>query len=337
MIKENFLSELSYRLSELQQLVNKTNKMPVLILSQYPLDSMMDFRLPNIRESISNIICFIEIGNENLVPDILEQIQGYIDRIILDIDNKRINSRKIIDAVLQYQQKIPILCYSDFDIWGNTAVDFIAYNECGLFDKKVLVCGNSPLSSRIITKLLRYGAQVFLNDEDYIDGVCVCDNNLSISIQSKNIHKISENSNIYDVILGISIFNNTSIGNVYAKSIYDVGLNNFTQEFITTLRDKGASIYRYDNRAGLSSVLLNLLETEYLIKYNMGEVKIGNIDVISGGIMGDDGAIVVDNAYNPQFIVGVANGTGMIKSANLLSEQNIEDMNIIKRLISYGK
>ena len=333
-----FLQDLASRLEDLQYLVKETNKMPVLILSQHPLESMTGALLPNIRESISNIICFVEIGDETYLSIILEKILGHVDRIILDIDNKLNNSRDIIETVLNIQQSIPVLFYSDLDVWGNTSVDFIAYNEGGLKNKKVLVCGNSLLSSRIIAKLLRYGAHVYLHAEEYVDSTLKCDMNTSFSIQSENLHYTQCGDKFYDIIIGSAIFNKAMIYDTDgAKSIYDVGLNNFEQDFIVSMRTNNASIYRYDNRAGISSVLLNLLETEYLIKYNMGEVRIGDIDVISGGVMGIDGAIVVDNAYNPQFVVGVANGTGIIKSATELTQKNIEDIDTINQLIAYGK
>lgn len=339
MDKEQFLLDLSSRLNDLQQLVKDTNKMPVLILSQHPLDSMDSVVLPNIRESISNIICFVEVGNEDYVPIILEKIQGHVDRIILDIDDKRFNSKEIQDAVLSFpKQSIPILYYSDLDVWGNTAIDFIAYKEGGLNNKKVLVCGKSLLSSRIIPKLLKYGSQVYLHAEEYNDSIFACDKHSSIALHSENVHYTSLGKNTYDIMVGVSIFANAAVSYAEcAKSIYDVGLNNFTEDYIVSMRNADVSIFRYDNRAGISSALLNLLETEYLIKYNMGEVKIGNINVISGGVMGCNGAVVVDNAYNPQFVVGVANGTGMIKTSSELTSQNIDDMNTINQLIAYGK
>lgn len=339
MDKEKFLLDLSSRLNDLQQLVKDTNKMPVLILSQHPIDSMVGVVLPNIRESISNIICFVEIGNEDYIPIVLEKIQGHVDRIILDIDDKRFNSKEIKDAVLSFpKQPIPVLYYSDLDVWGNTAIDFIAYKEGGLKDKKVLICGKSLLSSRIINKLLKYGSHVYLHAEEYMDAIFKCDKQTSISIQSENLHYIENKNSSYDIIIGSSIFKKAMVYDTEtAKSIYDVGLNNFTEDYIVSKRNADISIFRYDNRAGISSVLLNLLETEYLIKYNMGEVKIGKINVISGGIMGGNGAVVVDNAYNPQFVVGVANGTGLIKTNSELTSRNIDDMNTINQLIAYGK
>ena len=104
MDKEQFLLDLSSRLNDLQQLVKDTNKMPVLILSQHPLDSMDGVVLPNIRESISNVICFVEVGNEDYIPIILEKIQGHVDRIILDIDDKRFNSKEIKEEEMTKEQ-----------------------------------------------------------------------------------------------------------------------------------------------------------------------------------------------------------------------------------------
>lgn len=336
MEKNELINTFASRLEDLHAIVTQTNKMPVLIISQYPLDMMTGCRLPNIRESISNIICFVEIGDPSVVEHLLHMSDGYVDRIILDIDNKRTNSQEIINAVKNTKTSLPILNYSDLDVWGNTSVDYIEYIEKGIYNKNILVCGKSFLTSRIILKLLSRGANVYINDID--NSYLQFDNTTSITIQNPKLHFNKLEDNIYDIIVGTSIFTTSITSPSHkAQSVYDIGLNNFTEEYIYRMQNCGSNVYRYDNRAGISSVLLNLLENEYLVKHNMGKVKIGDIEVISGGIMGPNGAIVVDNAYNPQFVVGVANGTGIVKSTKDLTKKNIEDIEIINQLIAYGK
>ena len=336
MEKNELINTFASRLEDLHTIVTKTNKMPVLIISQYPLDMMTGCRLPNIRESISNITCFVEIGDPSILEQILQMSDGYIDRIILDIDNKRANSQEIIDAVRNYKTNIPILNYSDLDVWGNTSVDFIEYIEKGIYNKNILVCGKSFLTSRIIMKLAAMGANVYINDID--DTHLQLDNTTSISIQNPKLHFNKLENNIYDIVVGTSIFTNSiTIPSHRAQSIYDIGLNNFTEEYILYMQNCGTNIYRYDNRAGISSVLLNLLENEYLVEHNMGKIKIGDIEVISGGIMGKNGAIVVDNVYSPQFVIGVANGAGILKPFSELTNKNKEDLTTIKQLVYFGR
>lgn len=336
MEKNELINTFASRLEDLYALVTQTNKMPVLIVSQYPLDTMTGCRLPNIRESISNIICFVEIGDPSIIEQILQMSERFVDRIILDIDNKRINSYEIINAVKKYQTNTPILNYSDLDVWGSTSVDFIEYIEKGICNKHILVCGKSYLTSRIIMKLLTKGANVYINDID--NTYLQLDITTSIAIKNPKLHFSTLENNEYDIVVGTSIFTNSiALPSHKAQSVYDIGLNNFTEEYISYMKNNGSNVYRYDNRAGISSVLLNLLENEYLVRHNMGKLKIGDIEVISGGIMGNNGAIVVDNVYSPQFVLGVANGAGVFKTSLELTNKNKEDFNTIKQLVYSGR
>ena len=137
----------------------------------------------------------------------------------------------------------------------------------------------------------------------------------------------------YDIIIGGSVLSQykKDLSKYSAKHIFDIGLRNFDANYIKVQIAAGSTIYRFDNRAGISSVVLNLMETDYLTRKNMGAVTVGTIKLVSGGILGEEDAIVVDNAYSPEFIFGVADGQGMFKDN--LSEANKKDLKIIESLI----
>ena len=113
--------------------------------------------------------------------------------------------------------------------------------------------------------------------------------------------------------------------------IYDVGINNFSNDFIETHRHKGSLALRSDDRAGMSSLTINIRETRELVTNYMGETTIGNIRLVSGGIIGENGVIVVDNYRNPQQILGVANGEGLFKTQ--LDEIDQQHINKLRKLL----
>lgn len=320
------------RLTIVRERVKKTNKQSVLIIQQHPGTDMDYLYFPPIRESISSIIFFAEVSTPQQVKDILDSVSSEIDRFIVDIDKKRCNSVDIISEVERYPLNVKLLYYSDYDVWGAAAVDFISQIEGSLSDKNVLIYGLNYLTTRVIRKLLEIGANVFTDDEDKSNEYPL-DMYNTVRFNSGYLHKISEYSGDLDIIIGGEVL--TPIKNLnygkYSRSVYDIGLGNFSKEFIESCYCHGSNIYRFDNRAGLSSVVLGLMETDYLITNNMGKVKVGQIDVVSGGVLGTEDSIVVDNAFSPEYVFGVADGKGMFKSE--LSKKNVEDLKAIKALI----
>lgn len=321
------------RLQIVKELVNNSNKQSVLIIQQHPGRENDYMHYPPVRESISNIIVFAEVSNPKDTYAILEKASGKIDRYIVDTDRKRGNSAKIIDTVKSYPLSSKLLYYSDFDVWGAAAVDFITEIEGNLQGKNILLYGCNYLSTRVIRKLLTEGAKVYIQQQEDKGTEFPLDTESSISFKSDNLMNVDDHQGEFDIIIGSEILNVAEGVNDanHAKAVYDIGIGNFTKEFIDEAYKYGSKVYRFDNRAGISSVVLGLMETDYLICNNMGSVQIGNIKVVSGGILSEEDAIIVDNAFAPTFVFGVADGSGMFKKE--LSQRNLDDLKVIKSLI----
>ncbi len=321
------------RLQVAKDLVANTNKQSVLIIQQHPGSEDNYIHFPPVRESISNIIVFSEVSNPDDAREILAKASGKVDCYILDTDRKRINTSEIIDAVKSYPLATKLLYYSDFDVWGEAAVDFITEIEGDLQGKDVLLYGCNYLSTRVIRKLLTEDARVYVQQQENSGVKFPLDTECSVTFESDKLMKVEGYQGDYDIIIGSEILNVAEGVNDtrHAKSVYDIGIGNFTKEYIDEAYKYGSKVYRFDNRAGISSVVLGLMETDYLISNNMGRVQIGNIKVVSGGILSEEDAIIVDNAFAPTFVFGVADGSGKFKKE--LSQRNLDDLKVINTLI----
>lgn len=338
MNSKEFHIEFENRLIEVEKMMNNTNKSSVLFILQVPNNSN-DLLLPYTRESISNIICFVEISDESEISYIIRKSHGIIDRVVIDIDKKRENSEKII-ANIQENLDIPYYTYSDLKMWADAATNFLSQTTNRINEKKVLLIGNSFLTTRVLLNLIDRGVNIYMFESDYNDGFFKYDYYNNIKINSKRITLI-ENLKVpdvhFDILLGTNLkeeYNNKDLRDLEFTSIYDIGLNNFTKDFIKIQIDRNINVFRFDNRAGVSSIILNLMETEYLVKYNMGKTKIASINVVSGGIMGREGDIVVDNVYNPSTVLGVANGSGTFKHDNELTDKDLKNILSINKLVN---
>ena len=330
---DKLLSLFEERLGQVVALVKETNKLPVLIIQQHPVDDGRDLLFPPVRESLSNIICFAEVSGIEFLKVIIEKSVDVVDVVILDIDDKRKNSEQIIEEVKTVANSKPLLYYSDYGMWSTAALSFVLSIVKTVKNKEVLLLDNNYLTARLLQVLLNYGAKVYTPADDYNNGSYSVDEHTTMTFKSDSFQIASDDREEYDIIIGGSVLSQykKDLLKYRAKHIFDIGLRNFDANFIKTQMASGSTIYRFDNRAGISSVVLNLMETDYLTSKNMGAVTVGNIKLVSGGILGEEDAIVVDNAYSPEFIFGVADGQGMFKDK--LSEANRKDIKIIESLI----
>lgn len=327
------------QLEHVGQLVKTTNKKSVLIIQQYPkAERKTSIQFPPIRESLSNIICFVSVTDESNIAQVISLSEGIIDLIVIDTDQKRTNSSKIINAANKAaeEHQIPIIPYSDYETWSIAAVNYLLQIE----DKKqseVLLIGNSQLASHIILDLISRGIKISLLKEEFGDAITLpYDNGTQITLTSDQVELIStDSSRQFDALLSCTIIDKTphlsDICKMSFKHVYDLGLNNFTKEFIEERKKAGCVFYRSDDHAGIASMIVNILESEYLVKRNMSRVALADISVVSGGLIANEGDIVVDNADNPSTVFGVANGLGMFKAK--LSEKDMKNIEKIKSLL----
>ena len=323
------------RLADAKRMMEETNKASVLFVVQIPDADNNDLLLPVTRESLSNVVCFVEIGDISMLDFILSEADGIIDRIVLDIDMIRSNSQQIIDYVMA-NSSIPIMKYSDVQMWGDSAVDFVSLNEKDLQNKKVLVVGKSYLATQIVRNLLTRGVHVYMTQTEMEDVLFPVNHDSCITIQSSHLHVVSDET-YFDVLIGGNMkkcLNEQLLEQYTYGRVYDIGLQNFSRTFIHSLTVAATPVYRFDNRAAVASVILRLMETEDLLKNVMGKAQLKDITLISGGIMGAMGDVVVDNVNDPSSVLGIADGCGSFVHDADYTEQDKIHIDTIQKLIN---
>lgn len=340
MDKKSFVSKYSGMLNKVQTLTKQTNKSSVLIVQQRPNPNDSEYAFPAIRESISNIVGFVGVTDDRFANDIVAMSVGCFDKILIDTDLKRDNSKEIIESIVEASKRnnVDLASYSDIDTWISASINFIFRMESNwLADKKVMLVGRNPLATRMIMELVNRNVKVCLNPNEYGGAKSLPFNNFStLTFDSDLIVSYdAEDADEFDVLLGCSIGENyehlKEIERFTFKSIYDIGINNFSKDFISKVIESGGRAFRSDDRAGIAGIVLSIMETDYLVNNNMGRKNIGEIHVVSGGVIGQEGDVVVDNVNDPTVVLGIASGKGTFKSD--VSEDDIRKVEKIKSLI----
>lgn len=98
--------------------------------------------------------------------------------------------------------------------------------------------------------------------------------------------------------------------------IVDIGIDNFDEAFVSGALSAGMTVSRLDTRAAESQVLV---PSPGFVDEIYGRAQVAGVAVVSGGVVGERGVVVVDNLINPTMVVGVANGMGGLVSEGLLT------------------
>jgi len=251
-------------------------------------------------------------------------LDGHVNNLFIDIEAKK--DIDLMTIAKNAIKKTSIISYKPNDTTLEAADLFLRhYFKDDVVDKNILLYGAGNLGSKLALRLAERGAKVCLssrNVEKTKEIVTALNHLLPKYARNpiKLITAASRNLPTFDSFISF-----TSASNIIPSDTallikknglaLDGGINNFTPEFIVKASERNITCYRLDVRAAFPHAIL------YLIPYIrdfytaiQGEVKQNQIRLVAGGIIGNEGDIVVDRIKNPSQIVGIANGVGGLKA-----------------------
>ena len=295
-----FTDVLRDRIAEAGQLVQRTNKASVLVLQQFPAGDEGRPQLPPVRESIANVLTFVELGSATDALEVLALTAGAVDVIALDCDHKLPESAAIVSAVQHAAGGQRLLRYSDNQAWFDSALDMVQRLEDGVTGRTGVICGGGFLADQLRYVLPRLGAQLIAPEDRQRFGA---------------VHFVlgaSQKQTCIDPAI-IDVLGDDA-------AVYDLGIGTLSAAAADRARERGLHLYRLDNRAGISSAIVRLLETDFMVRRLMGQMQVRGIDIVAGGLLAPAGAVVVDDINNPSVVFGVSDGAGLFRPAPLCAE-----------------
>ena len=285
----------SDRLAAVADFARRTNKATVLVIQQFPTPDGCRVLFPNVRESIANILSFAELGTAGDLAWVLDAAGDHeFNWIAVDCDHKLAESAAIVAFARARIAADRLLFYSDNQVWFDSGLDIVQRIEGGVTGKRVLLCGDGPLADCFRGALQRIGATV-------VDGVDLRDAELLPAIVLGTAQKRTT-------------IDEALVDRLPADAaVYDIGIGNLTAAAAGRARARGLRLYRLDNRAGVSSAIVRLLETDFMVGRLMGHLRVKGVDIVAGGLLAPPGAVIVDDIRNPAVIFGVADGSGRFR------------------------
>ena len=228
--------------------------------------------------------------------------------------------KSILKVYEIYQKKIIDLNACDFGDLILYCVKLFEENEDirNVSNKKILIIGAGNIGFKLSLRLIERGVKVFLNGRRKIDTI-----NLIAAINRikpdatmnkvKHLPKIKNNINQFDVIINVSNGINTILNNkeiLLKKGVIflEIGKNLFSDKVLNHYLDIDASIFRLNVSHSFNELIEKKINTKNeWKKIKFSRVKKNGLSLISLGLLGKNGDIVVDDSANPKIIYGKIN------------------------------
>ena len=309
-----------------------------------------DFFFTPIRNTSCCVCGSVVIDRMSFAEILFQELDGQVDYFFVDTE-KKISPELYTDhdvgnverTARKMAQRTKVLTYKGNDLTVDTVDVFLAqicdWDERGLGGKKIAIIGLGNIGFKLALKLMERGGEVHVVRRHAAKLRTMVDA-LNMAKPRGTIAKVCGSTNITDamkdadVVIGLTPGTHDiqpeMIATLKSKSILiDAGKGSFSPEAVRAAENRGLVVWRSNIQAAFEAQITLLLKTEAAIKQSYGRGIIEGIPIVSGGIVGAAGEIVVDNVHAVTEIYGVADGAGDFKR-----ELSAEEKAILERLNS---
>jgi len=317
------------------------------------------------------VICGVVVFSQSQAVIAAKNIEGKVDKILVDaekkigmqigvnkdlltyfniqdseIDNKSSELNEfgnISSAVRMVVAEDKVIEYKPNDITVDAIWTFLSIRLRKLSGKKIAILGCGNIGFKLALKLVESGVSVALYRRDSFKGVLMAN-----SINMVKPKTTIATATFFDSALQACSFSNVLIGTANADVpiiswqmiqsmapngiVIDVGKGNVDKKAIMKANNKNIEVIRGDVGAALYGFISHRFQMQKTIQNKIGrrELKPG-INIISGGILGMNGEIVVDNFVSPEVVYGVADGCGHMKT--YLDDTDKKNIKEVKKIL----
>lgn len=288
----------------------------------------------------TNYVCLpIGVKNTSIGIHIAKVIDGKVDTIFVDAENKLLTCQNLFDKVFSVVKKSKIFPIKGNDFTADSAFSVIFTILKNTFRKKILIVGAGNIGSKVALKLIECGAQVFIINSTKLSTYKRASAiNIMKPAECKSQvmpitkGKIPRNLDcIIGFTRGIPVITKDIVDNLKTGGLLlDGGTGTISKSGIDEAKRKKVMVLRLDIRIGFAYYASFILNTKEFVTKAVGKKKLDGFNIVSGGIIGEKGDIIVDNVRKPSRIIGVSNGTGGVVK-NIIHNKNAD---IVKRLLT---
>ncbi|MGE4291020.1 MAG: hypothetical protein AB7E32_02310 [Desulfovibrio sp.] len=265
-----------------------------------------------------------EVGNAGAAMDLLRESKGQVDFHLLDVAPLPGSDLLLPELAHQLLSPYEILEYNDADVLLRSVAAQLQGILCGLNRKRVVLFGTQPLdgSPCRMEALLRMHHAHVERTEALFPGAPA----------ANDLKTFAEQAAQCDVLVvlaqGFAAYAEQFIATAHKPVVFEARIGSLGPENIRLLREQGVAVYRPDMRSVMAAELRTLLS--YRLNHHQGfpQREINGIRMVSHGLIGQPGDMVVDDVLRPSNVIGISDGAGRTFPPGSQEEQvrRLEDL-----------
>lgn len=286
----------------------------------------------HIHNTRTHTIGSVTISTETQLVEVLQTVDGQVDLVFLDIDTRRIFGPQMSAATAQdLLKQSQLLVYSDSRVWAEAVKNqVVTLLQQQVQSMPIVIAGNHPRSRLLSVMLLDYGAEVTILARDDSANEEEATTHFSQAIYPE-IHYLSaaqatlalEKARVVVVWpegakrFGVDLAARLQTGTY----LIDAGIGSISEDGLAVAQERGALAIRVNIWHTLAG---RLLTAHSSVQGQAAWDSINGVALVSGGALGEHGAVIVDDVHYPTRIIGIADGKGGVLRLNSEFSQAIQ-------------
>lgn len=329
---------------QIQRIAKQKGKLTGFTIGNTAKIDESGFYFTPIRETFQMITAGVIVYNEEQAVNVSQIVDGGVQYVLVDAEKKVSSAMSLTGeptnierAVRENIQKSTLWIYKGNDL-SVEAVDALIMQLTkdqirGAGAKKIAIIGAGNLGCKLALKLVERGAHVFISrrNKEKLDVVVKALNFIKPIYTTAQVTGTTDNREAAyqaDILIGVSqgraVITEDIVRNLAPGAmIIDVGKGTLDRKAIEVAEELGISIYRLDITAAFEGLVAKLWAIENIVEKRLGRRSFNGSTIVSGGLLGYEGEIIVDNIHNPHVVYGMANGSGDF-IRELTEEQEME-------------
>lgn len=301
------------------------------------LDGMVDYILVDAEKKFPIIL---EPDTTVLIKEERERMIGLSDTV-LDT-----HSGNLAKACHDRIHKSRFYEFKPNDITANAVWHLVSKKLQFLSGRRIAIIGCGNIGFKLALKLLESDATVNLVRRDVHAGFHLANTMNMIKPASTLAHANFTTDGLKaayrcDALIGCSSEPEVVTWDMVAAMhqdgfVVDVGKGNLTPEAIEKSLKRGMQVIRADITAALDGEIITILRNEKLLEEEMGRNTVSGLTLVSGGVFGLAGDLVVDKAAAPAVFFGVSDGAGELKQPGAITAADQRGIRRLRALMEAG-
>ncbi|KGL38695.1 hypothetical protein BMT55_06825 [Listeria newyorkensis] len=272
------------------------------------------------RLSSEGSILNIQVSTDVFAIAVLRLVDGVIPHIFVDVERKQAINLWEIASEMCHDSAIHPLKANDVTV---DAAASIVINELqNNFEQcRVMIYGTGNLATKTALKLAELGMHVTLAGRN-VSKVTrivhvlndILPSHTPLPIQVFQANRTDKVDVLISAISAQKVLDETWLNYLQPDGFaLDMGLNNFSEQFIDKILLSERALYRVDIQAKIGTAILDLKTEDYFFSKIRGKIKWLDHTAVAGGIIGNENDVVLNRVTPPYVVIGTSNGTGGLK------------------------